>query len=93
MSVTGLLGLSCCQVLRLLLLDGADHLTLFTLELFALFHALHLSLFDLLDDNGSTTSLGLCSKPLTLILSLQGLQTLNLHHQIKTFLLIEPLSF
>ena len=86
LSVTGLLLLSYSQILSLLLLDGTDHLGLFALELLTLLDTLYFSFLDLLDNYSSTTALGLGPKFFTLIFSLQGLQTFDFHHYIKTFL-------
>ena len=86
LSVTGLLLLSYSQILCLLLLDGTDHLGLFALELLTLLDTLHFSFLDLLDNDSSTTALGLGPKSFTLIFSLEGLQTFDFHHDIKAFL-------
>lgn len=93
LSVSVLLGLSGSSVLDLLLLNGPHHLLLLTLKLFSLLDANNLTLLNLLNDYGSTTSLSLDSQTLALILSLQCLQTLDFHHEIKAFLLIDPVGF
>ena len=84
------LGLCGSDVQRLLLLDGPHHLLLLALKLLTFLDSLDFSLFDLLDDNGCTAALGLHSQSLSFILSFQCLQTLDFHHQIKAFLLIDP---
>ena len=55
------------------------------------FDSLNFALFDLLDDDGGTTALGLSSELFTLILCLEGLQALNFHHDVQAFLLGNPL--
>ena len=56
------------------------------------FDSLNFALFDLLDDDGGTTALGLSSETLTLVLGLEGLQALDFHHKIESLLFSEPLS-
>ena len=80
------------SVCNFLLLDGTHHLPLFLFELFALLDTLNFPLFDLLDDDRSTTALGLSSELFTLILCLEGLQALDFHHDIETFLFSEPFT-
>lgn len=55
------LGLLGSNVLRLLLLNGPNHLLLLTLELLSFLDSLDFSFLDLLDDNGCTAALGLNS--------------------------------
>lgn len=91
LGVTSLLGLLCFDLSFLLFLDLDHHLLLFTFELLALLDALHLSVLDLLDDDGGTAALSFNSQALALFFGLQSLETLDLHHQVKTFLLGNPL--
>lgn len=89
--VTVLLFFSSSEVSLLLLLNGLDHLGLLSLELFTLFKTDLLTLLNLFDDNSGTTTFGIDSKLFALVFSLEGLQTLNFHHQVKTFLFLAPL--
>ena len=50
------------------------------------------TLFDLFDDNSSTAALSLKTESLTFIFSFESLETFDLHHEVKTFLLSKPLS-
>ena len=93
LSVSLSLGLCNLDVLLLLNFNRSHHLLLLALELLPLLDALHLTVLDLLNDNGCATALGLNSQTLPLILSLEGLQALNFHHDVQAFLLGDPLSF
>ena len=90
LSVSFPLGLLHSHVLLLLLLYRLHHLRLLTLQLLALLDALHFTLLDLLNDNGGTAALSLDSQAFSLVLGLQRLQTLNLHHNVQAFLLSDP---
>ena len=90
-SVSLFLGLLNSEVLILLNFDRSHHLLLLALELLTLLDALHLTVLDLLNDNGCATALGLNSQTLPLILSLEGLQALDFHHDVQAFLLGDPL--
>jgi len=64
---------------------------LFLFKLLTLFSSNLLSFLDLVDYDSGATSLGLNAKNLTLFFLLKGLETLNLHHEVKLFLLLKPL--
>ena len=89
--VTVLLFFSSSEVSDLLLLNGLDHLGLLSLELFTLAKTDLFTLLNLFNDNSGTTTFGIDTKLFALVLSLQGLQTLDFHHQVKTFLFLAPL--
>ena len=63
-----------------------------TLLLLALANSVLLALLDLFDDDSGTTTLGFNSQLLTLVLSLESLQTLDFHHDVEALLFFEPLS-
>lgn len=64
---------------------------LLALQLLTLTQALVLTIHDLVDNNGSASALGLDAESLALVLGLERLQTLNLHHEVESFLFVEPL--
>ena len=86
-----MLGLSSLAFGLLLSLNVLEHLRLLALELLSLADSLVFTLLNLLNDHGSATLLCLCSQLLALVLGLQSLETLDLHHQVNALLLSEPL--
>lgn len=81
-AVSSLLSLSNAHVNESLLLNLFHHLLLLALKHLTLFKTVLLTLLDLLDDNGGTAAFGLKAKLFTLVLSLECLQALNLHHDV-----------
>lgn len=77
-------------VLLLALLDHAHHLSLLLFDGLPLFHPLHLSLFDLVNDHSSSSPLGLDSGLLFLLSGLKALESFDLHHQVELLLFIDP---
>jgi len=88
------------------LLLSSEDLLFFELDLFSLTnHLVHFpfthllfldplefSLLNLVDDHERPLFLSLLALYLTLLLQLQRLESLDLHHQVKTLLLLDPLS-
>lgn len=82
---------SSLNVSQLLLLNGLEHLCLLALENFSLLEAILFTLLDLVNNDGSSSALGLHAQLLSLVLHLKGLQTLDFHHQVQALLLLNPL--
>ena len=74
------------------LLSLANHLVHFPFTHLLLLDPLELSLFNLIDDHEGPLFLGLLALNLTLLLQLQRLESLDLHHQVKALLLLDPLG-
>lgn len=58
-----------------------------------LLDAVKLSLFDLVNNDKRPLLLSLLSQNLAFFLQLEGLESLNLHHEVQAFLLVDPLAF
>ena len=89
--VSAALLLSKLEVSLLHGLDLSHHLLLLLLEKLALLDSLSFTLLDLVDNDSSTTSLSFMVHLLALLGSLEALETLNLHHEVEAFLLLNPL--
>lgn len=81
------------SVLLLLDLDSASHLSLFLLKNFTFFLSLDFSVFDLVNYNGCATPLSFNSCLFSLFSDLESFESLDLHHQIKAFLFVDPVFF
>lgn len=63
------------------------------LQSLLIFEALFLARSDLVDQNLGTALTSISCTLLTLKLGLNSLQSLNLHHQIQSLLLLDPILF
>lgn len=73
------------------LLGLSNHLKHFTFTHFLILNAVKLTLLNLINDHKGALLLCFLALHLTLFLELEGLQTFNLHHQVKSLLLLDPL--
>jgi len=89
--VAGTLVISSLDLTLALGFNLARHLFLLLDLLFALLNTLDFSFLNLVDDNHSTLASGLLADNLALLLNLEGLKTLNFHHQVEFLLLLNPL--
>jgi hypothetical protein len=74
-------------------LDLTSHLFLFFSKKFTLTDAFLLTLLNLVDDDKCAFALLLLANNLTFFCDFETLQALNLHEQVKLFLLFNPLTF
>ena len=85
-----LLSLKHFLLLSFELLGLADHLLHLALADLLLLDAFQFALLDLVDDHEGALLLGLLALDLALLLQLEGLESLDLHHEVKAFLLFHP---
>ena len=86
-----LLGLDHFVLLDLELLSLADHLLHLALAHLLILDAIELALLDLVDDDEGALLLCLLALDFALLLQLEGLESLDLHHEVEALLLLYPL--
>ena len=82
---------SCCQVLMSHLINVFKKFDSLFISNFLFFHSLNSSLLNLINNNFSALLSSLMFSIFSLLLFLKNFQSLNLHHQIKFLLFINPL--